>query len=81
MEIRECPFCKGNKLKVEYKNSNKIKYINLIPYHTVTASVRCNKCHSRGPTVSMNYLAGNSYDHMRVEEDLRIRACNIWNNR
>lgn len=43
MEIRECPFCKGNKLKVEYKNSNKIKYINLIPYHTVTASVRYNR--------------------------------------
>ena len=76
-ELKPCPFCGGNKLKVDSKKGNNFRYINgkREEYHVVT--VRCNKCHARGPAASV-YLPRFSYDAVGVMNDAAIEA---WNRR
>lgn len=51
-DLRECPFCKKNKLKVETKRKH-VGYNGLdYSVYLLSASVRCNCCHARGPVVS-----------------------------
>ena len=49
---RFCPFCGGYKLKIESKTKAWGIYGNNIYCREYTMSVRCNKCHSRGPTIN-----------------------------
>ena len=51
MELKPCPFCGGDKLKIEFKTRQMYKsdMRGVDPY---TVTVRCNKCHARGATVS-----------------------------
>lgn len=51
-DIKYCPFCGGYKLKIESKTKAKSIYGNNIYCREYTMSVRCNKCHSRGPTIN-----------------------------
>ena len=79
--LRKCPICGGEKLKIESKTKD-------IPYRHVrqhTLSVRCNKCHARGGTVSGeigNYSFGTpvSEKHTTLKE-LEEKAIEAWNNR
>ena len=48
--LMPCPFCGGTSLKVDTKTS----YHQRLGYR-YTASVRCNKCHARGPTTISNF--------------------------
>lgn len=52
--INPCPFCGSTKVSVESK-AGKISYKTGVGVQTKTFSVRCNKCHARGPTISGNY--------------------------
>lgn len=81
MNNKACPFCGSEKLKVDSKTAKRTKYIGSTRYNTITASVRCNRCFSRGPTVSMDYLYDNFEDHNRVIKELDIKAFEKWNNR
>ena len=45
-----CPFCGSDKTKVETKSKNHITRFGREEY--VSASVRCNVCHARGPIVT-----------------------------
>lgn len=74
---RVCPFCDGDKLKVEGKNSNNTVYKNGEKFKRVQASVRCNKCHARGPVVSL-LVPKNSKD---VEKHLEEMAYEAWDSR
>ena len=85
-EIKNCPFCSSNKLKVEKKKRSTRYHINgnLDNY---TASVRCNVCHARGPAVSgwvrnRRFVNENEWlpDEMYVEE-LGHLAIEAWNSR
>lgn len=73
-----CPFCGSTKLKVDQKTSSNTKWnpetgrCNKL----VVVTVRCNKCHTRGPTVSM--YAG-WYD--RPVQTLNNAAIEAWNRR
>ena len=76
-ELKPCPFCGGNKLKVDSKKGNNFRCVNgkREDFHVVT--VRCNKCHTRGPTVSV-YLGWGQYNAAKVMNDAAIEA---WNRR
>ena len=74
---RICPFCDGDKLKVEGKNSNKYIYKDGEKFKRVQASVRCNRCHARGPVVSL-LVKETSKD---VEKQLETMAYEAWNSR
>lgn len=76
-ELRECPFCGGTKLKVDSKKGSNFRVVNgkVEEFHVVT--VRCNRCHTRGPTTSV-YLKWGEYNAARIMEDAAIEA---WNRR
>lgn len=78
-ELKPCPFCGKTKFKIDSKKSTscnwssekqKMEYL-----HVVT--VRCNCCHTRGPTVSV-YLENGHYN---VTELLQSEAADVWNRR
>lgn len=76
-ELKPCPFCGGNKLKVDSRKNNNTRWINnkMEECHVVT--VRCNRCHTRGPTVSV-YLGWGQYKAAEIMNDAAIEA---WNRR
>jgi hypothetical protein len=83
-ELKPCPFCGSEKLKVEGKNKNALSYEGL-EHRTYT--VRCNKCHSRGGTAS-GYIRDSFYhltergkELMERECEIRSRAVEAWNRR
>lgn len=67
-----CPFCGGTKLKVDSKRSS-VSFKEC----RCAVSVRCMKCHARGPTVSVK-LAQGQYDERKIGEAAAIEA---WNKR
>lgn len=73
-----CPFCGSTKLKVDQKASSNTKWNPETGRcdKLVVVTVRCNKCHTRGPTVSM--YAG-WYD--RPVQTLNNAAIEAWNRR
>lgn len=77
-ELKPCPFCGSTKLKIDQKTSSNAKWNKEAKkcYKLVVVTVRCNKCHTRGPTVSM--YAG-WYD--RPIEVLEEEAKKVWNDR
>ena len=72
MNILPCPFCGNQKLMVESKHHGHHYYEG-----THSATVRCSKCHARGPTASCKVTR----DQMRVDEDTKQRAIELWNGR
>lgn len=69
MELKPCPFCGNNKLKLVKK---KTKYKGKTAY---VASIRCNCCNARGGTV-LNLTVPYA-----VKEDVEQRAVDRWNRR
>lgn len=70
MEIKPCPFCGNVKLKVESKHHGTHYYTG-----THSASVRCSKCHARGPTASCKVEPGKYH----ADEASEQRAIELWN--
>ena len=77
-ELKPCPFCGGTKLKIDQKKSSTRKWnkeTSRLEKLTVV-TVRCNQCHTRGPTTSMY---ADVYDRpTRLLEKAAIKA---WNTR
>lgn len=69
--ISPCPFCGSTNLKVDSKHHGKHYYEG-----THSATVRCQKCHARGPTASCKVTRA----HMRVDESTMQKAIELWNN-
>lgn len=72
LEMKPCPFCGNTKLKVDSKHHGTHYYTG-----TNSATVRCNKCHARGPTASCKVEKGKRY----VDEYTMQRAVELWNER
>ena len=72
-EVKYCPFCGGYKLKIDSKTKSKCVHGRNIYYREYTISVRCNKCHSRGPTVSGVVFSKNTAD-TEYEENVKLIA-------
>ena len=72
-DIKYCPFCGGYKLKIESKTKAWGIYGKNVYCREYTMSVRCNKCHSRGPTIN-----GIVYERTaRNKEDYEINTNTI----
>ena len=74
-KLKPCPFCGGEKLKIDCKSRNDIE----------TYSVRCNKCHARGGTASISIkgvLVNQGYAALKeVREQAKEKAIEAWNTR
>lgn len=70
IEINPCPFCGNTKLKVESKHHGHHYYEG-----THSASVRCSKCHARGPTASCKVEKGKYH----TDEETNRKAIELWN--
>lgn len=70
VEIHSCYFCGNAKLKVESKHNG--KWANT---GTHSASVRCPKCHARGPTASCKVEKAR----YRADEVTIQKAIELWN--
>ena len=71
-EIKPCPFCGNTKLKVESKHNGKWHNTG-----THSATVRCSKCHARGPTASCKVEKGKYH----ADEQTKQKAIELWNTR
>lgn len=72
IELKPCPFCGGIKLKIDSKRTfkcGKEKHCSV--------TVRCMKCHARGPVVGINMQSGH-YNEREICEASVIKA---WNRR
>ena len=75
-----CPFCGSNKLKFDGK-TKRSGWENGGPVDAYTGSIRCNRCHARGPTVSIKYDARSFEARKAAYEDIEKLAFDAWNNR
>lgn len=85
-KLKPCPFCGGTKLKVERK-SKSVGWTGLdVPVDNMTYSVRCNKCHARGPARGgkvLRYTIGvlPLPDWSKEQSKLYEEAVKAWNRR
>ena len=70
--ILPCPFCGNTKLKVDSKHNGHWSTTG-----THSATVRCSKCHARGPTASCK-VAPHLYG---ADEVTKQKAIELWNKR
>lgn len=87
-ELLPCPFCGGNKTKLDSK-CTQAGWTGIdarVERHTY--SVRCNKCHARGATAgglvitSIRYAyADNMPKWATTEKELKAKAIAAWNRR
>lgn len=70
IELKPCPFCGNTKLKIESKHHGTHYYTG-----THSASVRCSKCHARGPTASCK-VEKHKYS---ADEVTQQKAAELWN--
>lgn len=69
--INPCPWCGNTKVRVESKHNGDVYWRG-----THSASVRCSKCHARGPTASCKVER-----HMYGADELtKQKAIDLWNN-
>lgn len=86
VDLKPCPFCGSEKLKLETKNGP-IHYYekNGMPHwQNVKFSVRCNSCHARGGVVSEDLptdVFSNSDKVRQMRYDTAIKAIEKWNRR
>lgn len=69
VEISPCPFCGNTKLKVDSSHWSTVG--------THSATVRCSKCHARGPTASCKV----SPELYGADEATKQKAIELWNKR
>ena len=70
--IDPCPFCGNTKLKVDSKHNGKWSNTG-----THSATVRCSKCHARGPTASCKVSASR----WSADEATKQKAIELWNTK
>jgi Lar family restriction alleviation protein len=75
IELKPCPFCGNTKLKIESKHHGMHYYTG-----THSASVRCSKCHARGPTASCKVEKENGARHFSADEITIQKAAELWNS-
>lgn len=86
IELKRCPFCGSEKLKIETKSGrlNHYEKNGMKVWQNVKYSVRCNSCHARGGTASVDISRG--YDVLLEEQRAKERetennAIAKWNER
>lgn len=95
MEISNCPFCKGNHVKVMVNSTtDNSGWLNgfSVSGRTYRYSVRCNQCKARGPIAScwvplsaeINSMAPSAPIVVAAYKQEKVlaeeRAIKLWNN-
>ena len=82
-ELKPCPFCGGEKLKIESKKGeiHYSKKDGMYPWHNVKYSVRCNSCHARGGVVSAAVPTDRLGEYSNKVYEVREKAVEAWNRR
>lgn len=87
LKLKACPFCGSEKVKIDTK-SVKAGYTGIDePVNQVTASVRCNVCHARGPAVGGKVISGRQWktsllpEWATTKDALCVEAVRKWNTR
>ena len=75
VELKPCPFCGNTKLKIASKHHGHHYYEG-----THSASVRCSKCHARGPTVSCKVDKENRRYACGADTETKLKAAELWNS-
>ena len=70
--ISPCPFCGYTKPKIESKHNGRTCDVG-----THCATVRCGRCHARGPTASCKVQKGLWHADSATEQ----KAIELWNAR
>ena len=82
--LNPCPFCGSEKLKIETK-SGRIHYYEkngMKSWQNVVFSVRCNSCHARGGTFSIDLpISGLLGDLKNKKKEATDKAIERWNRR
>ena len=82
--LNPCPFCGSEKLKIETK-SGRIHYYEkngMKSWQNVVFSVRCNSCHARGGTFSVDLpTSGFLGDLKNKKKEATDKAIERWNRR
>ena len=82
--LNPCPFCGSEKLKIETK-SGRIHYYEkngMKSWQNVVFSVRCNSCHARGGTFSIDLpTSGLLGDLKNKKKEATDKAIERWNRR
>lgn len=84
-KLHKCYFCGYEKLKIETKKTGIASSPSPDLYETHTATVRCRRCHARGPTqpYTIKFPALDDNDHMSNlyrETEAKRLAAELWNN-
>lgn len=90
IQLKPCPFCGGNKLKIDKKS--RLAGYNGLDHRVnqVTYSVRCNTCHARGGAVGGKVIEQYHYyktngivlpDWATTPDELKTKAIEAWNRR
>lgn len=79
-EANNCPFCGYNRVKVDCKKSSNFRYRDGIREDCYNITVRCNKCHARGPANTI-WLDYSSSRHTSPINILKNKALESWNTR
>lgn len=70
-QLKPCPFCGSNKLKIDSKRTYNYKNKHC------SVTVRCMRCHARSPVVGVN-MPNNQYNERDLCKEVVIAA---WNRR
>lgn len=78
-ELKPCPFCGSVKLKLDSKKINRPRFLEAGKWEDGhTSSIRCKRCHARGPTVTVwvprHTICG-------ILELIKDKAEEAWNRR
>lgn len=78
-KIANCPFCGSTKLKVDSKKINRPRYLETGKWEDGhTGSMRCMRCHARGPTVTVWVPRHTISGILDLLKDAAVAA---WNRR
>lgn len=85
IKVKLCPFCGSNKSKL-YSKNGKIHYYEkdgMKSWQNVVMSVRCNSCHARGGTASVDLPSGGitTQEMKQKKQDAITKAIEKWNER
>lgn len=71
-ELKPCPFCGSNKLKIDSKRT----FAYGGKKHC-SVTVRCMKCYARSPVVGIN-IPDKQYDEREI---CKVAVIEVWNKR
>ena len=77
IEPKPCPVCKSTRLKIDQRKTEDYRFIDGVRFDRYTASVRCNRCYTRGPLASV-FVDNWRRNPRTLTEPKAIERWNKW---